>query len=153
MVSSPLASCGSSRWVKPLAGVISLIVGGLILLLSCLPDPEVVKWGNHLFDAMGWGNPDIRQWIFNSPKLGHVFFYGGLAFALMQVFPSKRIVAVLITLVFGAVLEFLQQYVPTRSVNASDLLYNVAGICVALLVFEGTRHLPKLKANETSHLS
>ena len=144
----------------PVAGVGCFCLATAISIFSCLADPEVVRWCNTLFDVVGLQSKSARLWILNAPNLWHVILYGFLAFGLMLMLPNRSFLAGSLAMAFGTVLEAVQWFVPTRSVNLTDLLYNLLGIWAAWLVFNqvtvsATRTAPEIpnpepKPNPTS---
>ena len=98
----------------------------LVLWLALTPQPP------HAMDT-GWD------------KLNHALAFGALALSGRFGFPGSRLraFAVAIALIaFGAAIEWLQSYVPTRSSELNDLVADLVGIVVGLLAAAlATRHL------------
>lgn len=117
------------NWLKTdrpiFAWIPSLIWGSVILLFSVLPLKNVFPLTIGYFD-----------------KLAHTFEYTLLSFLLMKAFYRQRydfpIENVVFTLIlaggYGIVMELLQLYVPGREANLVDVVFNLLGVIIGILL-------------------
>lgn len=77
--------------------------------------------------------PQLDFW--NSDKLVHISMYASLMLCFGQAYSRQRWLVVAIGLAsFGALLEFLQSFTPTRSASVLDELANILGISIMLAI-------------------
>ena len=77
--------------------------------------------------------PQLDFW--NSDKLVHISMYASLMLCFSQAYARQRWLVVAIGLAsFGALVEFLQSFTPTRSASVLDELANVLGISIMLAI-------------------
>lgn len=70
-------------------------------------------------------------------KLGHFIAYSSLMFNLGLLTLAKRnqlIISVIAALLFGALMEFGQSFVPGRTVSMYDMLANAIGVALGLIL-------------------
>jgi VanZ family protein len=124
----------------------SVLWATVIAVLTLIPAPEI---------------PDTP--FLNIPhfdKIVHFFLFGILAFLLMQEFLEKKIrngksrvsiaLSFLIPLIYSALIEFFQIYIPGRGADLYDLLANFAGIISGVVTFLALRDY-MVKRNENKH--
>lgn len=143
----------------PLAGFACAALAVLIAWLAAAPDPMVKGFIGRGLDALGVEAPALRHWVLDSPKLGHAFFFGALALALLLALPGRPHTAALAAFGLGAFLEAAQLFTETRTARLGDLLYNGAGVGAAYILFavrairQEENQSPKLEIrNETDYL-
>ncbi|MCK5591334.1 MAG: VanZ family protein [Candidatus Pacebacteria bacterium] len=126
------------KWIS-----ISLIYIGIIFLLS-FKHPGIVK---HSF---------IKEILNN---LAHIPLYGILGYFLIILFKHLRTgtKAFMYTIVCGMSIagfdEFFQSFIPGRTVSNMDLMLDLTGICLGIIVVNITRiinkqHKKRLKLRE-----
>lgn len=95
-----------------------VLAQGILLLLSLLPLPSV--------------QPPVEHW----DKWGHVLAHLALAAIAVLVFrtPRGRWLALGWLVLFGVLIEALQGLLPWRSMEAADLLANLAGTALGGLL-------------------
>ena len=126
------------KWIS-----ISLIYIGFIFLLS-FKHPGIVK---HSF---------IKEILNN---LAHIPLYGILGYFLIILFKHLRTgtKAFIYTIICGMMVagtdEFFQSFIPRRTVSLMDLMLDLTGICLGIIVVNITRiinkqHKKRLKLRE-----
>jgi VanZ family protein len=74
-------------------------------------------------------------------KLAHAFLFGSLAFLIVRLlvlFPALKIkiaisAAVVLSVFYAALVEYLQLFIPGRSMSEFDLLAGLIGVFIAVL--------------------
>ena len=108
---------------------ISLIYIGFIFLLS-LRHPGLGKYSF------------IREILSN---LAHIPLYGILGYFLIIIFKHLRTgrMAFIYTIICGMTVagmdEFFQSFIPGRTVSKMDLILDLTGICLAIMIFRMSR--------------
>lgn len=74
---------------------------------------------------------------FRADYLTHLLIF--LPWSLFQFlfFRKRKIIWFFIGLVFAVAIESVQYYLPHRSFNPYDLLFNITGLCLSYLIFIG----------------
>lgn len=85
-------------------------------------------------------------------KIGHAAAYAWLAFLPWAGFPDRRnkITAVLFTIGLGIALEFAQSFIPNRFGSAWDVVANVSGTGLGVMVATGVIRRLTLKTRKES---
>jgi len=100
--------------------------------------PKLLKfgfWTAVLVVAIGSLTPgDALPPIGSHDKLLHLLGHGGLAVHGGFAYATMRLRLVTGLVLFGAVLEVLQQWVPNRSFDWLDMVANVSGVLIAMMV-------------------
>ncbi len=111
--------------IKRYLSVLFVLYAVTVLLLNVLP-LSVAKKLN-----------EVHFLEFRADYLVHLLIF--LPWSLFQFlfFRKRKIVWFFIGLVFAVSIEFVQYYLPYRSFNPYDLLFNVMGLCLSYLVFIG----------------
>lgn len=110
-----------------------LVVLGLMALIAFLSViPGRAEEGDSVFTWAIAATPELLQ------KIGHLVLYGLLAMLWMRVLentaPMARILlSLLITVGFGAVLEWAQTSIPGRFGTAIDVVLNAGGAILGIL--------------------
>jgi VanZ family protein len=114
-------------------GLLTTLCLALIYWLSSLPDVGIQE------------SPRLIQLLWN---LAHIPVFAALAYGVLKTLsgsapagPDRYLAAFFITGGLAALDEWHQSFVPGRSVSAGDLLLDLTGIAVALLVVR-LRSLP-----------
>jgi VanZ family protein len=127
--------------VRPLAGLACTGITVLTALLVCAPEPFIKAWSTGLVQALGIQAPAARDLVLDAPKLWHILLFGLLTLALLRALPGRLALAALTTMAFGTALELAQVFIPTRTARPTDLLFNLAGVLLALLLFKAVKAL------------
>lgn len=120
-----MGKAGASS-VFALAGLI--VYWGLCFIITHVP----------LSALGGIGHSDIPH----RDKLAHLVLYSGLAWLLSWVFTlvgwklAVRTTVFLVVVGYGALDEWLQSFIPSRSMDFADWLADVAGACLGMILFE-----------------
>ena len=81
--------------------------------------------------------PRFKGLSFVSDKIVHFLMYFYLAYAgLLCKFAIRNYLTVLVILTFGLFIEFIHFFHPYRFFEYLDLLANLIGVTIALLIFE-----------------
>ena len=107
----------------------SVIITSLIIILSFMPTNNLS--GGDLFN------------IPHLDKIAHLLFYLLLTFTILydlnqniQLFKTSILLIVLICIaLFGGIIEVIQVFLPNRSGDIIDLLFNIGGNIAALILF------------------
>jgi VanZ family protein len=108
----------------------------------------IILWGLLIFTASSIPAEDFPDYaIFSQDKLLHLLVFSIFALLLLVAlrhqtrFPvvsrHTEWITLLVTLLYGALDEFHQLFVPGRSPDWRDLLADVAGGSLAVLIFRG----------------
>jgi VanZ family protein len=106
--------------------IAAILWAGLILVLTLTPGASV---------------PDYR--IFTFDTLGHFGIFLVLAYLLASGLHVKSpftinrsiVIGLLYTIVYGALIEIAQEYIPQRGMEWSDLLANCSGSILGITLF------------------
>ena len=81
--------------------------------------------------------PGNNQVVGDLDKVGHLVMYASLAFFVCLNFPEnkKRVVALILGIVLGALMEIIQSFIPGRSASMFDQIANTAGILAGTVLF------------------
>lgn len=87
--------------------------------------------------------PRVRvDWLPHPDKVAHFVLYAGLTFLLSWVFqrlvsnpPLARSLALVVALIYGGVDEYLQQFIPTRSMDFWDWVADGCGALAGVFTF------------------
>lgn len=136
--------------LRHLAGIACLATALAIVVLCCAPESVVKDWGMGLLDILGIDAPLVWALVLDAPKLWHVAVYAALTLALLTALPGRPGRCFAIALALGAALELAQAFTATRSARFTDLLYNLAGIGLAFVVYSArdrltTKHTKRSK--------
>lgn len=124
--------------------LVLLIFLGLVAL-SCNTDPTVAGWLEEGLNVFGMNTPQLRTWIVHHPKLWHVLYYYVFCSVSISLVHRSWWLAPLLVFAIGVVLEITQIFVPTRSARLPDLMFNLAGILLAVVCAWGVRRLRSSK--------
>ncbi len=121
-----------------------------IVFLGLIASSTLLVWGT-AFDGRSFG--PIRAVLVALPhgdKVGHLGLYGAIALAAGLLVRTKVHVAAtgLVVILLGVADEFRQLSEGNRNFSAGDVLANLAGICLGLLVASMLRRMNA--ARETS---
>lgn len=108
----------NKRQLQTAKTAVFILYALLIILLSLTPgDPEI--------GLAGWD------------KVGHFLAYAGMAGLAFLTFRSKngRFLALLFTIALGFLLEWIQSFIPARTMGWGDALANSLGVLVGTAVF------------------
>lgn len=112
--------------------VLTLCFIALLMLVSLIPGRP--KAGDSAFIWLVANTPTLMQ------KVLHGCLYGVLALLLVwtlegiQLRPYRFLIALIIAVAFGAVMEWCQTRVPGRFGTVNDVVLNAAGAALGLLV-------------------
>lgn len=74
--------------------------------------------------------------LYNSPGLGHFICYTLLGFSLIGVFSHRRrFLAPLVAVTFGALMEIVQSFIPSRDASMADIGINILGVVLGFGVY------------------
>ena len=111
--------------------VLTLCFMGLLMLLSVIPGHP--RPGDSIFIRLVADIPTLLQ------KLLHIFLYGVLALLLVWTLDGveprahRFLMALVIAVLFGAAMEWLQTKVPGRYGTVSDVILDAAGTALGIL--------------------
>ncbi|MBU1087125.1 MAG: VanZ family protein [Candidatus Omnitrophica bacterium] len=80
-----------------------------------------------------------------STNLAHIPLYSGLGYFILIMLKHFRIKGLIsvytiaLAMIIAVTDEFFQSFVPGRSVDARDLMLDLTGVCLAILVFKVVR--------------
>lgn len=80
-------------------------------------------------------------------KLGHIMAFAYLAFLLDFAMPDSdfNLLKIIPLLGYGLMIEFVQYFLPYRTFSILDMLADVAGIMIYLLIIPLLKYIPFLK--------
>ncbi|PNU18661.1 hypothetical protein C2E25_16420 [Geothermobacter hydrogeniphilus] len=111
----------------------ALAAASLVVLLSCISQPTFESWYTHALGRLPL--PDAaRYYLINHYKLGHSLCYFLLTLTFGFTLRPRWPWLILAPFLLGVLLEIIQTTLPTRSGDWHDLLYNLAGIGVGVVV-------------------
>ncbi|MFH1460545.1 MAG: VanZ family protein [Candidatus Omnitrophota bacterium] len=112
-----------------------------------------------LIFILSWRNPGLGKYSFIKEilsNLAHIPLYAGLSYFIiiflkhLKTGKSAYVYAVISGMIIAVIDEFLQSFVPARTVSGMDLLLDLTGICSGLFIFIILRFLKikrKIKSN------
>ena len=105
-----------------------------ILLVAALFIAGHQPWSGHLFPP---------PW----DKVAHLLFYGTLTLLLAKAFPNTRLYLLgLAVFAIGCADEIHQRFVQDRHPGLDDLMFDLIGIAVAVLVFKAARYMQRARS-------
>jgi VanZ family protein len=129
-----------SKWMPVIAWMILIFAGSTDVLSAEQTSRFLVPFLHWLDPQMSWAT--IREIHFAVRKLGHLTEYAVLAMLLWRGLRGTLSVALLkvgliaavVAAVFAALDEFHQSFVPSRTSSANDVMIDICGAIVGLIV-------------------
>lgn len=140
----PSSSSETAVPLKPLAGLVCTGLAVVSALLICAPDPMIKGWGMGLLESSGIEAPLLWFLVLDAPDLWHVLIFALLTISLLVAMPTKPRLCLTTALLLSVFLEAAQVFIPSRTAGVVDLLYNLAGVCLAFVAFRFFRPLARV---------
>ncbi|MBN1500932.1 MAG: VanZ family protein [Spirochaetes bacterium] len=80
--------------------------------------------------------PSSIQGPENADKIGHFCAYAVLSFLCSFSFRNRKILFIAINIILGITIEFIQSFVPGRTMSFFDALANTLGIFTGFMLFK-----------------
>ena len=110
-----------------------------------------IAWAVLIFTASSFSTSGLPPTFPHADKVAHFIIYGILALLLYRALHGERkfgplaamLLSVLLASVYGALDEFHQYFVPTRSTDVADWMADTLGALIASTCRAFIRHAPR----------
>ena len=108
----------------------------VITVASCTSRETFAELYNLVAGFLSLSNTSFSMTLRDSPGLGHFLCYALLCFSLSGIFSHRSvIIAPLVAVGFGVLMEIAQVFIPSRDASILDILINGVGVIVGLGLF------------------
>ena len=130
----------------------NLVCFSLIILFSLIAQPVFSENYLRIVDAMTL--PDaLSLYLRTHYKIGHPLCYAILTAITSICLRRRYLIAILLPFSLGAILEFVQSFLPTRSASWIDLGYNLAGVLTGAALVWVVKNMRGQSIDEVDHKS